>query len=78
MQDLEARIECLEKKFETLENLVKKQIKKERKENSEPRKLSEFQLFMQKTIKEIKVETPQISHKDAFNEATKRWKTRND
>ena len=78
MENIETRIESLEKKVQVLENIVKKQAKKERKENSEPRKLSEYQLFMQKTIKEIKIEKPEISHKDAFNEAIKKWKCRND
>ena len=74
MENIEARVQALEKKVQVLE----RQLKKERKENSEPRKLSEYQLFMQKTIKDIKIENPEISHKDAFNEATKRWKCRND
>lgn len=73
---LEDRVTDLEKKVQTLEALLKKQIKKERKENSEPRKLSEYQLFMQSKIKQVKIDNPEISHKDAFNEAIKLWKNR--
>lgn len=78
MENIETRVEALEKKMQDLENLLKKQAKKERKENSEPRKLTEYQLFMQKNIKQIKIEKPEISHKDAFNETIQKWKSRND
>lgn len=63
-----ALIAALEKRIEALEKSQKP--KKER----APREPSAFNIFMKKTIAEIKKETPDIAHSEAWSQATAKWK----
>ncbi len=62
MDDLERKIKKLEKKVKNLENPDKK-----------PRKPSEYNLFIKKTIGKLNKEHPDKDHKDIFKKAVKLW-----
>ena len=65
---------------EEFNNLLKKVVRLEKTSGKLPKSLrkkrapSEYNLFIGKKIKEIKKNTPDIGHTDAFSKAVKLWK----
>lgn len=70
---LEERVAALEKKVSSLESILKKEKREERKKNSSPRELTEYQKYISGEIKKLKIEDPQSPHKELFKQAVSNW-----
>ena len=77
---LEERVSALEKKVSSLEAIIKKGKREERKKNSTPRPLTEYQKFISDEINNLKKEDEesgnQTSHKERFKKAVSKWTER--
>jgi len=77
---LEERVTALEKKVSSLEAIIKKEKREERKKNSTPRPLTEYQKFISEEIIRLKKEeegsNTQTTHKERFKKAVSLWTQR--
>lgn len=71
IESLSKQVKMLSAKVEALENLKEK---KQKKTSSVSRKPSEYNIFFQKCMTDLKKEFPDMSHQDRFKEVGKRWK----